>query len=219
MRMNIGSGEGRLYHSAVIPLTCNTREAFVRRWSCRVLTMLALLAPFSTTATAAQLGGVYLPDAVHIEGKTLVLNGIGQRLYSFLRVPIYVAGLYVQHPSTDANAILDSPEVKLLTIKFQHDVSAEDARTAWRDGFDDNCVAPCHLDPNAVSRFLAAVPAMHVGDIYTILFTPDGARVDAGKHPLGVIRLPRFAQAMLATFLGPRPASFPVKEALLRGHA
>jgi Chalcone isomerase-like len=191
----------------------------VRRWSWRVLTMLALLVPFSTTAIAAQLDGVNFPDAVNIEGKTLVLNGVGQRLYSFLRVPIYVAGLYVQHPSTDASAILSSPEVKLLTIKFQHDVSAEDARIAWRDGFADNCVAPCHLDPDAVSRFLAAVPAMHAGDVYTILFTPRGARVDAGERPLGVIRVPHFAQAMLATFLGPRPASFPVKAALLRGHA
>ncbi len=191
----------------------------MRRWSCHVLTILALLVPFSTTAIAAELDGIHLPDAVHIEGKTLVLNGIGQRLYSFLRVPIYVAGLYVQHPSTDANAILDSSEVKLLTIKFQHDVSAGDARTAWREGFDDNCVAPCHLDPDAISRFLAAVPAMHAGDVYTILFTPGGARVDADEHPLGMIRLPGFAQAMLATFLGPRPASLPVKQALLRGHA
>jgi hypothetical protein len=191
----------------------------VRRWLYRVLTMVALLVPFSTTAIAAELDGIYFPDAVHIEGTTLVLNGIGQRLYSFLRVPIYIAGLYVQHPSTDANAILASPEVKLLTIKFQHDVSAGDARTAWRVGLDDNCVAPCHLDPDAVSRFLAAVPAMHAGDVYTILFTPGGARVDAGERRLGVIPLPRFAQAMLATFLGPRPASFPVKEALLRGHA
>lgn len=82
-------------------------------------------------------------------------------------MPIYVAGLYVQHPSTDANAILASPEVKLLTIKFQHDVSAEDSRTAWREGFDDNCMAPCHLDPDSVSRFLAAMAAMRAGDVYT----------------------------------------------------
>lgn len=168
---------------------------------------------------AADLDGIHLPDAVRIDGKTLVLNGIGQRLYSFLRVPVYVAGLYLQHPSTDAGAILNSSEVKLLTIRFQHDVSADDARDAWRDGFDNNCVAPCRLDPDAVSRFLASVPAMHAGDIYTILFTPDGARVDAGERALGVIPLPRFAQAMLATFLGPRPASLPVKQGLLRGHA
>jgi Chalcone isomerase-like len=226
MSINIGSGEGNIgsgqrwhYHGAVIPLLLKSREVFVRRWSCRVLTLVAILIPFFTTAIAAELDGIHLPDAVHIEGKTLVLNGIGQRRYSFLRVPIYVAGLYVQHPSTSANAILESSEVKLLTIKFQHDVSAADARTAWRNGFDANCVAPCHLDPDAVSRFLAAIPAMHAGDVYTILFTPGGARVDAGTRPLGEIRLPDFAQAMLATFLGPRPASLPVKEALLRGHA
>jgi hypothetical protein len=191
----------------------------VHRWSYRALTMLVFLVAFSTTAMAAELDGIQLPDSVQIAGKTLVLNGIGQRLYSFLRVPIYVAGLYLQHPSTDAKAILDSSQVKLLTIKFQHDVSAEEGRTAWRTGFYDNCVAPCRLDPDAVSRFLAAVPAMRVGDVYTFLFTPDGARVDADARPLGIIRRPHFAQAILATFLGPRPASRPLKEALLHGHA
>ena len=196
-----------------------SREVFVRRWSCRLLGVLALCATVSTNALAAELDGISLPDSVRIDGRTLTLNGIGQRLYSFLRVPVYVAGLYQQHPSTDANAILHSSEVKLLTIKFQHDVSAEDARDAWREGFDNNCAAPCRLDPDALSRFLAAVPAMHAGDVYTILFTADGAQVNAGAHLLGVIPLPRFAQAILATFLGPRPASIPVKEGLLRGHA
>ena len=189
------------------------------RWPHRMMTLLAFLVLFSGTVSAAALGGLNFPDSVFVEGKTLVLNGIGQRLYSFLRVPIYVAALYLQHPSTDAKAILNSSEVKLLAIKFQHNVSAEDARTAWRNGFDNNCVAPCHLDPDAVARFLAAIPAIRAGDVYTFVFTSDGARVYVDQRPLGVIPRPQFAQAILATFLGPRPASVPLKEALLRGHA
>jgi len=183
------------------------------------MTLLAFLILASTTCPAAEVDGIQFPDSVHVEGKTLVLNGIGQRVYSFLRVPIYVAGLYLQHPSTDANAVLGSSQVKLLTIKFQRAVSAENARTAWRTGFDNNCVAPCHLDPDEIARFLAAIPAIRAGDVYTFLFTPDGARVYANNHLLGVIPRPNFAQAILATFLGPRPASLPLKEALLRGHA
>ena len=189
------------------------------RWPCRVKTLLAFLVLFSITASAAELGGIQFPNSVQAEGKTLVLNGIGQRVYSILRVPIYVAGLYLQHPSRDANAILTSSQVKLLLIKFQRDISAERARAAWRTGFDNNCVAPCHLDPDSVARFLAAIPEIRAGDVYTFLFAPDGARVYANNRPLGVIPRPQFAQAMLATFLGPRPASVPLKEALLRGHA
>jgi len=183
------------------------------------MTLLAFLMLFSSTAHAAELDGIQFPDSVKVEGKTLVLNGIGQRLYSFLRVPIYVAALYLQQPSTDATAILNSSQVKLLTIKFQHSVSAEDARNAWRNGFNNNCVAPCHLDADAIARFLAAIPAIRAGDVYIFLFTPDGVRVYANNRPLGVIPRPHFAQAILATFLGPRPAALPLKEALLRGHA
>lgn len=185
----------------------------------RVMAILAFLALWSTNVIGAELGGIRLPDSVHVAGKTLVLNGIGQRVYSFLHIPIYVAGLYLQYPSTDATAILASSQVKLLMIRFEHNVSAEDARTAWRTGFAENCVAPCHLDANAVARFLAAIPAIRAGDVYTFLFTPDGVRVDANQRLLGMIPDPHFARAILATFLGPRPASLPLKEALLRRDA
>ena len=189
------------------------------RWPYRVMPLIAFLILFSSAAGAAEVGGVQFPNSVYVEGKTLVLNGIGQRVYSILRVPIYVAALYLQQPSTDATAILNSSQVKVLTIKFQHSVSAEDARTAWRNGFNDNCLAPCHLDTDAIARFLAAIPAIRAGDVYIFQFTPDGVRVYVNQRLLGAIPLPHFAQAILATFLGPRPASVPLKEALLRGHA
>ena len=42
-----------------------------------------------------------LPDTLQVDGKTLHLNGLGLRTYSFLRIHIYVAGLYLEHLSTD----------------------------------------------------------------------------------------------------------------------
>jgi hypothetical protein len=189
----------------------------VRRWSCQVLTALALLVSLCPAAVAAELSGVQFPDSVRVDGRMLVLNGFGERLYSFLRIPIYVAALYLQHPSTDPEAIIRSPETKLLTVRFQHDVSAERAREAWREGFDNNCPAPCRLDPGDVARFLAAVPAMHAGEVFSILFTRQGATIASDGRLIGRIPTPRFAQAMLATFLGPRPGSMPLKQDLLKG--
>jgi len=159
-----------------------------------------------------------VPDHIQIQGRPLLLNGFGQRLYSFMKIPVYVAALYVQHLSTDAQAIIHSSEIKLLTIAFQHDVSAADARDAWREGFDDNCRAPCRLDPGDVSRFLSLVPSIRAGDVYVILFTPDGATVQADGRPIGSIAMRQFAEVMLATFLGPRPASLELKRDLLQRH-
>jgi hypothetical protein len=170
-------------------------------------------------AEAAVFDGIQIPDTVEAGGKTLQLNGVGRRTYSFLGIHVYVASLYLEHLSTDPQQIIRSPETKLLTVRFERNVSAEDARKAWRDGFANNCQAPCRLDPADVEKFLAEVPAMQAGDVFTLLFTQHGATVTVGGQLIGTVSKPEFAQAMLATFLGPRPASPNLKQDLLRGHA
>jgi hypothetical protein len=173
---------------------------------------------FWLTAQAAGLDGMQLPDTLQVDGKTLHLNGFGPRTYSLLHIHIYVAGLYLEHLSTDPDEIMASPETKLLNVRFEHYVSAGNARKAWREGLQKNCRAPCHLDPGDVARFLAAVPAMHAGDSYSMLFTQNGASVTVNGHQVGIVPQPLFAEAMLATFLGPAPASERLKRELLRGH-
>ena len=181
--------------------------------------MLAVTVPVSFAARAAEFDGVQLPDTIEAGGRTLRLNGFGRRTYSILGIHIYIASLYLEHPSTDPAAILRSPETKMLIVRFERSISAEDARKAWRDGLQNNCQPPCQLDPQDVATFLASVPAMQEGEVFSLLFTQRGATVTAGGRLVDVISKPQFAEAMLATFLGPRPASPRLKEDLLRGHA
>jgi hypothetical protein len=181
------------------------------------LLIVALLAPIRCLAGTAELDGVKLSDTAQVDGKILHLNGIGLRTYSILGIHIYVVGLYLEHPSTDAQAIMRSPETKLLKIRFVCNVGADAARNAWRKGLLNNCQAPCQLDPDDLAHFLALVPAMHAGQRYSILFTELGATVSADGAPLGTIAKPQFAAAMLATFLGAKPASPMLKAELLQG--
>jgi hypothetical protein len=164
------------------------------------------------------LDGVQLPATLQVDGKSLQLNGFGLRTYSLLGIHIYIAALYLEHLTTDPEEIIRSPDTKLLTVRFERSVSADDARKAWRDGLENNCVAPCRLDPEDVERFLAMVPAMHAGDDYSVLFTQHRAIVTVGGHQIGTVSQPQFADAMLATFLGPNPASPMLKRELLQGH-
>ncbi len=177
----------------------------------------AALIVLSGSASAAQLEGVTLPDAVVLDGTELHLNGIALRTYSWLHIKIYVAGLYLEHPSHDSEAILDSPEKKLLAVRFVHDVGAGDARQAWREGFEGNCQAPCHLAPSDVERFLAAVPAMRTGDHSTLAFTREGLEITMNGHRLASITDPVFSRAVLATFIGPKPPTPRLKHELLDG--
>ncbi len=96
--------------------------------------------------------------------------------------------------------------------------SAEQARKAWREGFDRNCLAPCQLAPQDIERFLAAVPALRKGDSFTLLFTARGAEVAANSRRVGSITDPEFARQMLATFIGLQPPTPRLKRELLGNH-
>jgi hypothetical protein len=169
-------------------------------------------------AYAAELDGIQVPETLQVLGKTLHLNGSGLRTYSILGIHIYAASLYLERLSTDPNEIIRSPETKLLAVRFEHAVSAEDAQKSWRTGLENNCIAPCHLDPEDVARFLSQVPAMHTGDNFNLVFTANGGTVSVNGHEIGTISRRQFADAVLATFLGFNPASPTLKQELLKGH-
>jgi len=177
---------------------------------------LALLAPMTARpSAAAELDGVSMPELLQQAGKPLRLNGLGLRTYSVFSVHIYVAGLYLEQPSGDAESILHSDATKLLVIHFVHDVDAERAREAWVTGFRENCRAPCRLPGHDLERFLAAVPSFRRGDESTLLFTGHAVEVAVNGQVLGSIADPDFARTILATFIGPIPSTEPLKRGLL----
>lgn len=181
----------------------------------RALVILAMFLVLSAPGRAAQLEGVTLPDTQSVGRGELLLNGIALRTYSIFHIPIYVAGLYLIHPDSDPDHIMRSTDAKLLEIRFVHDVAEENARAAWREGFDLNCVAPCRLAHEDVERFLASVPATRKGDRFSILFTRDGAEFAANGRLIGNVTDRRFATAILATFIGPEPPTARLKKELL----
>lgn len=182
------------------------------------LLMLLIVVPFRFGASAAELDGLQMPETMQVNGKVLHLNGFGLRTYSILGIHIYVASLYLEHLSADPDEIIHSPETRLLMIRFERNVSTEEAQKAWRTGLENNCISPCHLDPEDVSQFLSKMPAMHAGDNFDLVFTQGGCAVTVNGQQIGTISRRQFADAILATFLGPSPASPTLKQELLRGH-
>ena len=178
--------------------------------------VLACVAPSAAmTAVAAELDGVTMPDTLQIHGALLRLNGMGMRTYSVFRVHIYIAALYLDRPNGDAEAILRSGGIKLLRIRFVHDVSVDKAREAWVEGFAENCRAPCFLPPSDVERFLQQVPEFHRGDESTLLFDGHSVEIQVNGRSLGDIADAMFTRTILATFIGAYPPTEPLKHGLL----
>lgn len=168
-------------------------------------------------ASAAELEGVRMPDTIEVEGTKLHLNGIGLRTFSLFEVQVYIAGLYLTHPSRDSEAILDSPDIKVLDVHFIHDASADRVRDAWQEGFDSDCVAPCHLPPDDLAKFLATVPALRKGDISRLIYTKDWVSISVNGKELGRVTNPAFRRVLLATFIGKHPPTERLKRELLAG--
>jgi hypothetical protein len=168
-----------------------------------------------SAANAAQMDGVSMPDHQTIYGTELRLNGIGLRTYSIFGIHIYVAALYLEQRTDNSSSIISSRGLKLLVIRFLHDVTAEEARKAWQEGFEQNCQLPCYLDPHDVQRFLADVPPVHRSDVTALLFTPKGVEITHAGRLVGRIDDPHFAEIILSTFIGPVPPTPRLKRELL----
>src|SRR5690349_17034489 len=102
---------------------------------------LALLAALSIGATAsapahgATCREIQFPDSVKVGGSDLVLNGLGIRKATLLRIKVYVAALYLPRKSSDAAAIRSANGRWQLLLHFVRDVDAGDIRDAFHEGF------------------------------------------------------------------------------------
>ena len=180
-----------------------------------MLKALAVLLLLAASAAALEVGGVTFPDTRAMDGTTLKLNGAGLRLYSILRINVYAAGLYVEQPSTSADAILRAPGRKLLEVRALRAVAADDIQSAWRKSFEANCQAPCRI-PDDAGRFIASVQPSKAGDTNTYLFGPGGLQVLLNGRETGRYG-PEFGQLLLYTFIGPAPPTEALKRSLLGG--
>src|SRR5206468_927651 len=87
---------------------------------------------------AGERAGVSLPDRITVETKTLTLNGMGLREATWLKVDVYVAGLYLETRSSDPEAIIASEQTKRLVMRFVRAVDRDALLKGWNEGFENS---------------------------------------------------------------------------------
>ncbi len=103
---------------------------------------------------AGTVAGVNLPDTTTVGDKALVLNGLGLR--SEFMVKVYVAGLYLEHKSTDAGSISKADAPKKIVMQFLHDASQKQMTDAFDQSFKDNAPDAETTIKTDTDKFLAA---------------------------------------------------------------
>jgi len=187
----------------------------IRVWMRRgVIAALAILLA-APAAIAAELYGVVMPDRREVDGVSLQLNGVGARILSPFGVKIYVAGLYLERPTTDAGKILASSQHKLLEMRFLRAVDRADIARAWALAFADNCRGECRQPTMAIARFESMLRDMASGGQMRFAFAGDRVEVFMDGQRTGTIADPGFAALLLATWIGEAPPTDELKAGLL----
>lgn len=179
---------------------------------CLAVTLASLMSLGSVNA--ATLAEVTMADEVTQGDKTLVLNGLGVRAATMLKVKIYVIGLYLESKSSDAKAIIGSDQAKRIEMQFVHEVSAEQLRDGWTEAFEDNYK---DLDSikDEIAKFNASMPDVDTGDSIVLEFTADGVDVLVKGEKVDSIKGNAFQQAALSIWLGKKPPNKELKSGIL----
>jgi hypothetical protein len=162
----------------------------------------------------ATLAGVTMPDTATVDGKTLVLNGLGVR--SEFMVKVYVAGLYVERKSPDADAIIKANTRKRIVLQFLHDVSRDQIVHSFDESFTNNSREAVNRVKPGIASLESVLEAVKPGDQMVFTIVPDkGTTFSLNGHDKVTIADPAFAPVLLSVWLGPKPPTAAVKKGLL----
>ncbi len=179
--------------------------------------MIPLLVAASCPVTAAECVGVAMPDAVTVNGQVLSLNGMGLRAATFLKVKVYVAGLYLPGKSEEASAIIGSTQPWQLVLNFVREVDTADINKAWREGFEKNAGDQLTALQDRIARLEGYMQDFREGSTLTFSHVPGkGTEIIVDGKARGIIEGSDFGAALISIWLGD-PPNTGLKEGLLGG--
>jgi len=190
-----------------------------------VLSRLAALAVLSAalcgSAFAAQVevAGVKLDDQMDLRGAPLQLNGAGIRYKTIIKV--YTAGLYLGKKASTPEEALAAPGPKRVAITMLRDIDANELGKLFVKGVEDNSPKSemVNLIPGLLrmGQMFADQKQLKAGDTFTIDWLPGtGTLITVRGVPQpDPVKEVAFFNALMRIWLGPNPADWRLKDALL----
>jgi hypothetical protein len=159
-----------------------------------------------------------MPDRVTIEGKQLILNGMGLREATVLNVDVYVSGLYLERRATEGEQIARSEQWKQMRLEFLRDVEREDMVANLEAGFRNGAGADYGKLAGRFEQLKRALPRLKRGDAFFVTYRPGaGLEVRHGQRVLLTVPGADFARAIFLIWLGKKPPNESLKTGLLGG--
>jgi len=180
---------------------------------------IALVLLAATAARAGTKAGVTMPDKIAVGDKQLTLNGRGLREATWLKIDVYVAGLYVERVSSDPAVILSPAQTMRLVLHFVRDVDRDDIVKAWNEGFAGNATVKRSAIQAQIDQLDRWMGDCDDGSTLTFTYEPGkGVAVDVGATRKGVIAGDDFAKSLFSIWLGADPPTKALRKGLLGSH-
>lgn len=183
------------------------------------LAALAGLLAFNTLAASLEIQGVKLEDNAEVQGSRLQLNGAGTRYKGPFKV--YVAGLYLGKKAGTPDEVVNQAGAKRLSITMLRDIDAAELGKLLTRGMEDNMAKSemSKLIPGLMrmSQIFSDQKKMLAGDNFLIEWIPGSGSIITvkGKVQGEPFKEPEFFKALMSIWLGPVPADWKLKDALL----
>jgi hypothetical protein len=150
----------------------------------------------SSLVFAADKDGISFSDKVTVDGKELILNGIGIRKATIFKVKVYYGAFYLDQKSKDPASFLTSNSPKQIIMNFVHDVEAKKLITGFNEGLE--AANKNYLKfSNQMEKFNSTLENVVKGDKIIITFMQDGVLVNVKGKIKEKILGADFSQAIL----------------------
>jgi hypothetical protein len=142
--------------------------------------VLALIIFGCSLSQARELNGVTMAEEMVVDGKKLVLNGMGLRAVTRFAIPVkvYVAGLYLESKSQDSYEILKSEGLKKIILHFVRPVDRDALIDAFRKGYEDGCMVECGNLGAQFTKIKEHIVSVRQNNQITFTFYPKQIEID-----------------------------------------
>jgi len=187
----------------------------------RLIRQFALAAAWLAMPALAQVtvSGVRYDETADVRGNRVQLNGAGVRYKAVFKV--YTAGLYLGKKAGTTEEVLDASGAKRIHITMLREIDSAELGKLFSRGMEDNmgkaAFAPLVPGVMRMSQIFFEHKRLLPGDTFSIDWLPGtGALISVKGVPQGEpFKEPEFYNALLKIWLGPHPADWKLKDALL----
>lgn len=170
-------------------------------------------------AATQTINGIKVEDTSDVRGIKLPLNGAGTRFKGPFKV--YVSSLYLEKKAATLEEVTSLPGPKRLSVTMVREIDASELGRLLTRGMEDNTGKSemSKLVPGLLrmGQIFSEQKKLVPGDNFLIDWVPGVGSVVTIK---GVVqgepfKEPEFFKALMSIWLGPVPADFKLKDALL----